>query len=122
MTKVSPKCVQIALKKFQYPYKFISESWYNESAKEPVIIHYLGEERPWRKGCRHPFQKEFDYYYNLTPFKNKPKDSGWERYFFFFYIFNFFGVRMPRFRIWVIDTFAPFLMKMRQRKLKKQGD
>lgn len=111
-----------SLKKFQAPYKFIPKEWYDESKKEPVIIHYLGEERPWRKGCKHPFQKEFDYYYSLTPFKDKPKDSGWEKYFFFFYIFNFFGKKMPNFRIWVIDTFAPFLMKRRQKKLKKQGD
>lgn len=111
-----------ALKKFQEPYKFIPKSWYDESKREPVIIHYLGEERPWRKGCKHPFQKEFDYYYSLTPFKDKEKDTGWEKYFFFFYIFNFFGKRLPRFRVWVIDTFAPFLMKRRQRKLKKQGD
>lgn len=110
------------LKKLQSPYKFIPESWYDESAKEPVIIHYPGEERPWRKGCKHPFQKEFDYYYSLTPFKDKPKDTGWERYFFFFYIFNFFGKRMPRFRIWVIDTFAKYLMNRRAKKLKKQGD
>ena len=110
------------LKEFQSPYKFIPEKWYNESAISPVIIHYLGEERPWRKGCKHPYQKEFDYYYSISPFKNKPKDKGWQLYYFCFYIFNFFGKRFPRFRIWVIDTFAPMLMNRRKNKLKKQGD
>ena len=110
------------LKKSQAPYKFISKSWYDESKKEPVIIHYLGEERPWRKGCKHPYQKEFDYYMSLTPFKDREKDKGWELYFFCFYIFNFFGKLFPRFRFWFIDTFAPYMMKRRQKKLKKIGD
>ena len=110
------------LKKFQEPYKFIPKGWYDESKKEPVIIHYLGEERPWRKGCNHPYQKEFDYYMSLTPFKDKEKDKGWELYFFCFYIFNFFGKIFPQMRIWVIDTFAPYLMKRREKKLKKRGD
>lgn len=107
------------LKKFQEPYKFIPESWYEEASREPVIIHYLGEERPWRKGCKHPYQKEFDYYMSLTPFKDKEKDKGWELYFFFFYIFNFFAKLFPGLRVLVIDTFAPFLMKKRQKKIVK---
>lgn len=110
------------LKKFQAPYEFIPLDWYNESREEPVIIHYLGEERPWRKGCRHPFQKEFDYYMSLTPFNDKEKDSGWELYFFCFYIFNFFAKKFPAIRVLIIDTFAPYIMKWRQNKLKKQGD
>ena len=56
---------------------------------------------------------------SLTPFKDREKDKGWETYFFFFYIFNFFGKRLPRFRFWVINTFAPYVMKRRQKKLKK---
>ena len=59
---------------------------------------------------------------SLTPFKDKEKEKGWETYFFFFYIFNFFGKLFPGFRIIIIDNFAPFLMKIRQIKLKKSGD
>ena len=28
--------------------------------KNPAIIHYLGEERPWRKGNKHKFKIQYE--------------------------------------------------------------
>ena len=111
-----------ALKKFQAPYPFMPEEEYDDAGQHPVIIHYLGEERPWREGCRHPFQKEFDHYLSLTPWANMQKESGWTTYYKFFYLFNKLVKPFPSLRVWVIGTFAPAFMRMRKIQLRKQGD
>ena len=111
-----------ALKKFQAPYPFMPEEEYDDAGQHPVIIHYLGEERPWREGCRHPFQKEFDHYLSLTPWANMQKESGWTTYYKFFYLFNKLVKPFPSLRVWVIGTFAPAFMRMRKKQLRKQGD
>lgn len=111
-----------ALKKFQAPYKFIPKRVYDDAKENPVVIHYLGEERPWRKGCKHPYQKDFDKYLSMTPWKNMEKDKGWELYYRCFYIFNAIIRPFPGLRVWIIDTLAPYFMKIRKRKLTKQGD
>ena len=57
-------------------------SWeYNEeieqSAKEPVIIHYTGI-KPWYKECDHPYKKEFLKYKALTEWKDTPLKKSYK--------------------------------------------
>lgn len=35
------------------PVKYIPEDDFNNCVKNPVIIHYLGEKRPWKIGNNH---------------------------------------------------------------------
>lgn len=46
--------------------------------KNPVIIHFLEElyERPWNKGCSHPFMYKFDEYYELVFGRKIKKEKG----------------------------------------------
>ena len=113
----------------QYPYKFfcktmkpldyISKEMFDDAVKNPVIIHYLGEERPWRKGNTHHYRKDYKKYLSLTDWKDTPDEEGWGLYFFCWKVFNIITKPFPGLRLKIINSLIPTFMKFRKRKLKK---
>ncbi len=79
----------------------------------PCIIHFLGEERPWRKGNKHRFGKEYIKYLDMTPWKGQNIEEGWETYFMFWNIFNFIMKPFPVLRCHIINGLVPMILKMR---------
>lgn len=114
---------------YQYPYKFLcklmrplkyfSENEFKESVDNPVIIHYLGEERPWRQGNTHKYRDDYRKYLNMTSWKETPDEEGWQLYFLCWKIFNVFTKPFPQLRYSIINYLIPYFMKYRARKLKK---
>ena len=114
---------------YQYPYKFLcklmeplkyfSKDDFEESVKNPVIIHYLGEERPWRRGNTHKYSEDYWKYLNMTSWKGDLSEEGWQLYFFCWRIFNVLTKPFPQMRYSIINCLIPYFMKYRARKLKK---
>lgn len=114
---------------YQYPYwflcklvkplEYISESQFEESLNNPVIVHFLGEERPWRRWNSHRYQSDYKKYLEMTAWKDSPMEEGWRLYFFCWKVFNVFTKPFPQLRYSVIDHLIPYFMKYRTRKLKK---
>lgn len=104
----------------------ISKLHYKEIVKDPVIVHYLGEERPWRHGSCHRFGADFFKYYKLTPIGRNRKtrgsvmEYGWEKYFFCFYTFSFFMKPFPDLRLAIINSLIPAFMKYRKKQREKE--
>ena len=101
--------------------KYISKEDYYESRKNPIIIHYLGEERPWRIGNTHRFRKDFAYYLSKTFAKNMKMESGWRSYFICWKIFNTITKPFPALRLKIINSLIPKFMKARAKKIKKEN-
>ena len=53
-----------ALVKMMKPTKFISKEDYQVQCNNPIIIHFLGEERPWRVGNKHTYTNEYMFYWS----------------------------------------------------------
>ena len=114
---------------YQYPYKFLanliepleyfSEDEFDEAVKNPIIVHYLGEERPWRDGSTHKYREDYYKYLNMTCWKDTPSEEGWQFYFFCWKIFNGIMKPFPRLRYTIINFLIPHFMKFRANKLKK---
>ena len=66
--------------------------------KNPAIIHYLGEERPWRKGNKHKFKIQYEKYLSMTPWSNDKPEEGWETYFKLWNVFNIVMTPFPKLR------------------------
>lgn len=115
-----------------YPYKTIKKLMgndtditleeYNEAKENPIIIHYLGEERPWRKGNTHKYKKDFEYYLEKTYWKDMKFEDGWELYFLCWRIFNTFMKLTPMLRYNIINKLIPLFMKYRSHELKKNKE
>ena len=99
---------------------YISKKDYEESKRNPLIVHYLGEERPWRKGNTHKYKKDYKKYLEMTPFCNTPDEKGWELYFVAWRVFNFLIKPFPSLRLKIINGLIPTFMKWRSKQNKKE--
>ena len=107
------------LRKLLKPLEYFSESQFVDSLNNPIIIHFLGEERPWRRGNTHRYQNEYKKYLGMTKWKDSPMEEGWRLYFFCWKMFNIFTKPFPQLRYSIIDCLIPYFMNYRARKLKK---
>ena len=101
---------------------YYSKEYYEEMVKDPYIVHYLGEERPWREGNCHVFREDFTKYYNMTYYgKHSDRDDGvfelgWKRYYAFWNLFNKMMKPFPMLRLKIINTLIPLVLDLRKKK------
>ena len=84
--------------------------------RNPHIIHFLGEERPWRKGCTHRFTEEYIGYLDRTPWKGQGLEDGWQLYFTCWRIFNIVMKPFPMLRLSVINELMPLMLRRKHKK------
>ena len=99
---------------------YYDEAIYRKSVEHPAIIHYLGEERPWRKGNHHKFKEEYERYHGMTEWREEKEEEGWELYYRCWGIFNFFMKPFPMLRYKIINGLIPTFMKWRKKQLAKE--
>lgn len=111
---------------YQYPYSFLAKlcdypyipyDIYKEARNNPVIIHYLGEERPWRIGNTHKFKDDYLKYLSMTPWKKQGFEKGWRLYFICWNCFNLITKPFPKLRYSIIDALIPAFIKFRSKNL-----
>lgn len=107
------------LKKLEYPANYFSKSDYEKAKHHPIIIHYAGENRPWRKYNTHEYRAEYKKYLNLTPWRNTPDEDGWRTYFTLLTIFNTLTKPFNRLRYTLVGYLYPRLMLHRSKKQNK---
>ena len=112
-----------------YPYKtlcainnpapYYPEFEYDSAVSDPVIIHYLGEERPWRAGNTHVFRDEWMDTLSSTPFADTfSLEEGWTRYYKCWSLFNTVMKPMPAIRYAIISKLIPLFLLHRSRARK----
>ncbi len=93
---------------------------YAQAAEPPAIIHFLGEERPWREGNRHPYRDAYLAALVRTPWRDAPMESGWNAYFRCFDLFNRLTRPFPLLRWRIINALIPAFMRYREQARKKK--
>jgi lipopolysaccharide biosynthesis glycosyltransferase len=109
------------MRKLMKPLNYISKDVYLDAVRNPIIIHYLGEERPWRKGNTHKYKSDYKKYLSKTVWKDTPDEEGWNTYFICWRIFNTVTKPFPSLRRDIINSLIPKFMQYRSKKLKKEG-
>ncbi|HFU4501794.1 TPA: glycosyltransferase family 8 protein [Streptococcus suis] len=107
------------LEKLSSPSTFISKEEFVKIRKQPCIVHFLGEERPWRIGNKHRFRAEYVSALIQTPWRDTQFESGWQFYFFCFNLFNIIMKPFPMLRYHIITVLIPVFMKHRKTRLQK---
>ena len=98
---------------------FPEEKEYRAWIRDPVIVHFLGEERPWRIGNRHEYTPEYMRYRAETPWSQVPLEDGWQKYFQWFYLFNRLIRPFPLLRYRIITALIPLMLKRKSGKRKE---
>ena len=104
------------LKKIYRPAEYISEEAFRDAQRDPRIIHYLGEDRPWRRGNTHRYAGQFERYLAMTPWKDMPQETGWEIFLRLYGVFRTVLKPFPMARYRIIDGLIPAVMKARKRQ------
>lgn len=86
------------IRSYQPLYYCKTKEEYKNILQHPVIIHYLGEERPWIHGNFSPYRKVYYYYKSLSPWKNTPLIYGKELYMLCYHGLNCITFICPWFR------------------------
>lgn len=102
-------------------YKEVGKESYRQAGKAPVIIHYLGDERPWIAGNHNHFKRLYEHYLDMTPWKGKPKQEGKRLYMHMWWVFNHVSLICPAFRLWISRRLGMRLVDSR-RKQKASGN
>ena len=66
--------------RMQPSYRRIPEEIFRKAKRSPAVIHYAGDERPWRAGALNYYGKAYERYLAMTPWKDTPKEKGKELY------------------------------------------
>lgn len=82
-------------------YRETGEEAFRLAGRAPVIIHYLGDERPWIAGNHNHFRKLYRYYLDKTPWKGAPEQEGKRLYMHMWWVFNHVSYLCPPFRLWI---------------------
>ena len=63
----------------------VPEEAFKRAKKHPAILHYAGDERPWKAGNLGHYRLAYDQYLAMTPWKGTPKeDKGIGQRFYLF--------------------------------------
>ena len=69
-------------------YREVGEEEFKRAKAHPVIIHYLGDERPWIRGNHNHYRRLYRYYLGKTAWKDTPPQKGKELYMQLWWCFN----------------------------------
>lgn len=87
-------------------YERVGKQEFDAAKRRPVILHYMGDERPWIAGNHNHYRKYYDSYLARTPWRQTPKESGKEAYMLLYRGMNYMTWLCPPVRLWVSRNFG----------------
>ena len=87
-------------------YKAVSRDEFREAKKHPVIIHYMGDERPWIRGNLNHYRLAYERYLAKTPWAGTPKEKGKECYMLMYHAMDYATAICPEIRWYISRKFG----------------
>ena len=85
--------------------RLMEKADYEASRKNPEIVHFAGDERPWYQGSKNPYREEYEKYLSMTPYRDVEPVKGKERYMAFYHAVNVLSEKIPGFRAFASRVF-----------------
>ena len=99
-------------------YRVVGQKEFAAAKKKPVIIHFLGDERPWIGGNHNHYGKWYRKYLDMTPWKDMPMQKGKFWYMQLWWCFNQMTRLCPALRLAISRRLG---MKVIDNRKKSQG-
>lgn len=87
------------VKRLQPAYDTDSAADYAKILSSPAIIHYMGDERPWIAGNHNKYRRQYEYYWQRSPWKEEPLIQGQKIYMLCYHALNLITRVCPWFRV-----------------------
>ena len=109
------------LKKLCAAYEQVGPGAFREAKKNPVIIHYLGDERPWIAGNHNHYRRLYFWYLAKTPWKGMPLVEGKRMYMHLWWVFNKMTWICPALRLWISRRWGMQVIDGRKKKREQEA-
>lgn len=87
-------------------YKAVSREDFQKAKKHPMIIHYMGDERPWIRGNLNHYRLAYEKYLAMTPWAGTPKERGKEIYMLIYHAMDYATAICPAIRWYISKKFG----------------
>ncbi len=87
-------------------YAAVAKEEFKKAKKHPVLIHYMGDERPWIRGNMNHYRRAYEKYLDMTPWAGTPKETGKERYMFVYHMMDYVTAVCPEIRWYISRKFG----------------
>ncbi|GLC82443.1 glycosyltransferase family 8 protein [Lacrimispora brassicae] len=95
-------------------YGRLTEKGFKEIKKHPAILHFMGDERPWKEGNLNHYRRAYDHYLSLTPWAGAPKEQGTRLYMAAYHMMNYATFLCPPVRDFVSARFGMQVINSRR--------
>lgn len=96
-------------------YRQVGRREFVRARRAPVIIHYLGDERPWIAGNHNHYRKHYRRYLARTPWRDQPLQEGRRLYMQLWWVFNHVSWLCPPLRLWISRSMGMRLIDSRRK-------
>lgn len=76
-----------------------------EAMQHPVVIHYMGAERPWLKGNRNPYRRQYEEMLALSVYAGQVPAAGKELQMLCYHLMNLISLACPQARAYISRSF-----------------
>lgn len=87
-------------------YQFYSKKEYRKAKRHPVILHYMGDERPWKQGNFNHYRKAYERYLDKTPWAGTKKEKESRVYLLSYHLMNYLTFLCPPIRDFISRRFG----------------
>lgn len=70
-------------------YGEITREMFQRAKRHPAVLHFAGDERPWKSGNLNHYRKIYDNYLELTLWRHTPKEDGSRLYLFLYHMMDY---------------------------------
>ena len=81
--------------RYSKTYELAGKAAFKAAKRCPVLIHYMGDERPWIRGNRNHYRKYYEQALALTPWAGEEREKGKEGYMLAYHLMDYVTVICP---------------------------
>ena len=97
-------------------YRGVTKAELASAKRHPVIIHYMGDERPWIAGNLNHYRRAYERYLAKTPWAGMPKEKGKELYMLAYHMLDHVTAVCPAVRWEISRRLGMKLVESRKKK------
>lgn len=95
-------------------YAALTQKGFLQAKKHPAIVHFMGDERPWKRGNLNHYRRAYEHYLSLTPWAGTPKEKGSRLYMVAYHLMNYATFLCPYLRDLVSCQFGMWIINSRK--------
>ena len=96
-------------------YGQVGEAEFRRARRFPVILHYLGDERPWIAGNHNHYRSLYRWYLARTPWRDMAPQEGKRLYMQLWWVFNHLSWLCPSLRLFISRRMGMKVIDSRKR-------